>query len=72
MPSALSEPTTDFNFAAAVAELGMILNDSEYKGNSDYDSIIELARPAMENDLFGLKGEFVQLVDLLRYSQKYR
>ena len=70
--SGISEPTTDFNFAAAVAELGMILNDSEYKGSSCYDSIIELARPATENDAFGLKSEFIQLVDLLRYSKPGR
>ena len=65
----ISEPTIDFNFAAAVAELGMVLNDSDYKGSSDYDSIIDLARPALKNDLFGLKSEFIQLVDLLRYSE---
>ncbi len=70
--SDISEPTVEFNFAAAVAELGMILNDSEYKGNSDYDSVIRLARPAAENDKFGLKNEFIQLVDLLRYSRTDR
>ena len=70
--SDISEPTADFNFAAAVAELGMILNDSEYKGNSDYDSVIRLARPAAENDRFGLRNEFIQLVDLLRYGASGR
>ncbi|MCM1299082.1 MAG: VWA domain-containing protein [Firmicutes bacterium] len=33
----------DFYFAAAVAEFGMILRNSEYKGTADYDSVLELA-----------------------------
>lgn len=54
-------------FAAAAAELGMILNDSEYKGTSDYDSVINLAKQGKDEDKFGIKTEFIQLVDLLRY-----
>ena len=54
-------------FAAAAAELGMILNDSEYKGTSDYDSVINLAKQGKDEDKFGTKTEFIQLVDLLRY-----
>lgn len=68
--SELSEASQDFNFACAVAELGMILNDSEYKGNSTYDTVIELARSAIGKDVFGIRSEFVQLVDLLRYKNK--
>ena len=63
--------TNDFNFAAAVAELGMILNDSEYKGNSHLDSVVELARKGIGEDNFGLRCEFVQLADLLRYANNY-
>ena len=65
--SGVSEPTKDFNFAAAVAELGMILNDSEFKGNATLDSVIELARSGVDTDTFGLRSEFIQLADLLRY-----
>lgn len=62
------EVSVDFKFAAAVAELGMILNDSEYKGTATLDSVIELARQGRGEDKFGLRSEFVQLVDLYRYS----
>lgn len=62
--------TDDFMFASAVAELGMILNNSEYKGNSDYNTVIELARAGIGKDTFGLRCEFVQLVDLLRHTIK--
>lgn len=65
-----SEPGQDFNFVAAVAELGMILNDSEFKGISNYDTVIELARKGIGEDKFGIRNEFVQLVDLLRYTDR--
>ncbi len=65
------ELAEDFMFAAAVAELGMILNDSEYKGNADYNTVIELAREGIGKDEFGLRCEFVQLVDLLRYTKNH-
>lgn len=61
--------STDFNFAAAVAELGMILNDSEFKGSANYESVISLARGSTGEDAYGLRCEFVQLVDLLKYKQ---
>ena len=46
----------DFDFAAAVAEFGMILRDSEYKGTSTYDQVLELAADSGEN-------EFTELVE---------
>lgn len=62
------ETSEDFKFASAVAELGMILNDSEFKGSSTLDSVIELAVSGKGKDEFGLRSEFIQLVDLYRYS----
>lgn len=66
----ISDTSDSFRFAAAAAELGMILNDSEYKGSSSYDSVMELARGAVGEDKFGFRHEFVQLVDLLRYTNR--
>ena len=63
----VSEPDKDMNFAIAVAELGMILNDSEFKGNSTFDTVINFAKKGLSEDQFGLRTEFIQLVDLLRY-----
>lgn len=60
------DPDENFKFAAAVAEFGMILNDSKYKGSSTFDSVIELARSGLGEDRFGLRHELIQLVDLLR------
>lgn len=60
----------DFSFACAVAQLGMILNDSEYKGTSTLDSVIALAREGKGEDYFGLRSEFIQLIDLYRYNNQ--
>lgn len=66
--SEISDVTSDnFRFAASAAELGMILNNSEYKGAADYSSVIELAKSARGEDEYGIRTEFIQLVDLLRY-----
>lgn len=65
--SEFTEVTANFDFASAVAMFGMILNDSEYKGTSTLDSVIELARKGIGDDPYGIRGEFVQLVDLYRY-----
>lgn len=66
-PVALSlteTPSEDFYFAAAVAEFGMLLTSSEFSGSSSYDTVIHLARRGRGEDAFGLRTEFIQLVDL--------
>ncbi|MBQ6907505.1 MAG: DUF3520 domain-containing protein, partial [Clostridia bacterium] len=50
----------------------MILNDSEYKGNADYESVMNLARESVGEDIFGIRSEFIQLVDLLKYREIYK
>lgn len=60
----LDEPVSDdFCFAGAVAEFGMILRDSEFKGSSTYDSVLELA--ANSN-----KGDFSELVQKAKELSK--
>lgn len=69
--SGLSEETSDnFGLASAAAEIGMLLNDSEFKGTASYTDAIALARDARGEDRNGLRTEFVQLVDLLRYIDR--
>ncbi len=63
-----SETSENFKFAAAIAELGMLLNDSEYIGNADYDSIIALAKAGLSDDKYGFRTEFLHLADILRYT----
>ncbi len=52
----------DFQFAAAVAGFGLMLRDSQYKGDLTYGAVAELAQPAIGEDKHGLRAEFVQMV----------
>ena len=52
----------DLKFAAAVAEFGMILRDSEYKGNGTLDAVLEWAQQAKGKDFNGYRAGFVELV----------
>lgn len=52
----------DFRFAAAVAEFGLVLRDSPYKGAASFDAAAERAEGAMQFDPNGHRAEFVQLV----------
>lgn len=61
----------NMTFASSVAQLGMILNDSEYKGTSTLDSVFDGAKASLGDDEYGLRREFLQMVDLLRYKQAY-
>lgn len=51
----------DFRFASAVAEFGLLLRDSPYKGDASFDAVIERARGAIGADPHGYRGEFVEL-----------
>jgi Ca-activated chloride channel family protein len=58
--------SADFKFAAAVAEFGMLLRGSRYKGQASYDSVAQLARLSVGADLQGHRTEFVKLVESAR------
>lgn len=53
-------------FAAAVAEFGMVLRDSENRGNATLDSVLELAEPCVHADSDGYRKEFLDLVQTVR------
>ena len=55
-------PTGDFQFAAAVATYGMLLRDSEFKGDADWQSVLSAAKDSVGQDNKGYRKEFVQLV----------
>jgi Ca-activated chloride channel family protein len=61
-----SRPSRDFQFASAVAAFGMVLRDSPFRGDADWDSVKELARSGLGPDPNGYRREFLELVDLAR------
>jgi len=60
------ETSMDFRFASAVAGFGMLLRDSEHKGELSWRQVIALARGAKGNDPDGYRGEFIRLVEAAR------
>ena len=57
-----NSPSEDFRFASSVVEFGLLLRNSEYKADSNYDSVIQRANDAMGDDEHGYRAEFVWLV----------
>ncbi len=60
-----SEPSEDFYFAAAVAEFGLMLRDSEYKGTASFENVRALLKK-VDTDEDDYKDEFVYLVKKLQ------
>jgi Ca-activated chloride channel family protein len=56
-----SRASDDLRFAASVASFGMLLRNSEYKGDATSASVLQLAREASGDDDY--RHEFVRLVE---------
>lgn len=52
----------DFRFAASVASFGMLLRDSEFKGDASYRDVLNWAESAKGDDAEGYRSEFINLV----------
>lgn len=59
------KPSEDFYFAAAVAEFGMLLRDSAYRGESSFENVRALLKE-VDTDKDDYKDEFVYLVKRLQ------
>ncbi|WP_085582104.1 MULTISPECIES: VWA domain-containing protein [unclassified Pseudomonas] len=62
----VAPPSEDLRFAAAVAAFSQQLKDGRYTGDFSLKDTEDLARGARGDDRFGLRNEFVQLVELTR------
>ena len=65
-------PSEDFRFASAVAELALLLEDSKYKGSASIKEIISRAKNAKGDDADGYRAEFVRLAVLIETYLKYQ
>lgn len=59
----LAKASDDFKFAAAVAAFGMLLRDSEHKGDATTQLVQKLAREGKSQDASGYRHEFIELVE---------
>ena len=58
----VNKTSDNFRFSAAVASFGMLLRGSEFMGNTNIESILNLAKNAKGTDEEGYRSEFIQLV----------
>lgn len=58
----LNRTSDNFRFAAAVAEFGMLLRNSEYKGKGNFEMVEQMAKQAIGDDTEGYRKEFMQMV----------
>ncbi|PBQ34886.1 hypothetical protein CNR22_11860 [Sphingobacteriaceae bacterium] len=62
--TAFVSASEDCRFALAVAEFGMVLRDSQFKGDADYKSILKMAKSSKGKDDDGYRAEFIRLVEM--------
>jgi Ca-activated chloride channel homolog len=65
----IAQASEDLRFAAAVAAFAQQMKGAQYTGDFDLAASAELARSGKGEDRFGLRGEFVQLVELAQSLQ---
>ena len=56
----------NLRFAAAVAEFGMILRESEFKGNSTLEGAAKLAKSARGEDEDGYRSEMIRMISTVK------
>jgi len=60
--NSIENATDNLRFAAAVAQFGLILRDSRYKGNANFGNVSSLAQNALGSDLKNYRYDFLNLV----------
>ncbi|WP_226894654.1 vWA domain-containing protein [Luteolibacter marinus] len=58
-----ADASVDFRFASSVASFGMILRDSDFRGDATLPAVIEMAAGALGEDRDGYRKEFLELVE---------
>lgn len=62
----MDDASDNLRFAAAVSEFGMILRNSEFKGNATLDGAAKLARSARGEDEDGYRSELIRLIGTVK------
>ncbi len=62
----IEKASEDLRFASAVAELGMLLRDSDFKQRASFESLIARAKAAKGSDEEGYRAEFIRLAENAR------
>jgi Ca-activated chloride channel family protein len=66
----LNNSSEGMRFAAAVAEYGLLLRNSQFKQSSNFNQVITLAKGAKGKDEQGYRAEFIRLAESTRDMAK--
>ncbi len=64
--NSIENASDNLKFASSVAEFGMILRDSRYKGNANFGNVSNLAEGSLGSDLKNYRRDFLNLVGKAR------
>ncbi|MFN8576929.1 MAG: VWA domain-containing protein [Candidatus Sericytochromatia bacterium] len=59
-----NQTSDNFRFASSVAGFGLLLRDSQYKGNINLQSIQEMAQKSKGQDIEGYRADFIKMLDI--------
>lgn len=70
--ASVEQASENLRFAAAVAQFGMLLRESKYRGTATWQTTVQLAEGARGKDPEGSRAEFVQLLNSAAVMQPYK
>jgi Ca-activated chloride channel family protein len=62
----LEKASENLRWAAAVAEFGLILRESQHRGSASLEEVLRLANGAKGNDTAGYRAEFITMAEQCR------
>ena len=62
----LKQSSNNFRWAAAVAEFGMLLRESEFKSDANFNDAIKLAKSAKGKDPNGYRKELINMMEVMQ------
>jgi Ca-activated chloride channel family protein len=66
----MENASDNLQFASSIAEFGLLLRNSRYKGSASYKGTLNFAENSVGNDLRGYRKDFVNLLNKAKYLQK--
>ncbi len=67
----IENSSKNMKLAAAVAQFGLLLRDSRYKGEASWTSVSTLASSSLGSDLNGYRSEFMSLINKAERLNRY-
>ncbi len=64
--SSIESASDNLKFASSVAQFGLLMRDSRFKGSSSFQNVLSLANSGKGNDLKGYRNDFLELVGKAR------